>query len=56
LLCSQLALGVHGLFDAVTWGMVRPAPLIWAIWGLALAAGNFYLGRPITGKDGETQS
>jgi O-antigen ligase len=37
LLGSQVALIVHGLFDAVTWGMVRPAPLVWLIWGLALA-------------------
>jgi putative inorganic carbon (HCO3(-)) transporter len=38
LLGSQLALSVHGLFDAVIWGMVRPAPLVWLVWGLALAA------------------
>jgi putative inorganic carbon (HCO3(-)) transporter len=38
LLCSQLALAVHGLTDAITWGMVRPAPLIWVLWGLAIAA------------------
>lgn len=38
LLCSQIALIVHGLTDAVTWGMVRSAPLVWAIWGTALAA------------------
>jgi len=35
LLCSQLALVVHGMVDAVTWGMVRPAPVVWALWGLA---------------------
>ncbi len=23
--------------DAVTWGMVRPAPLIWIIWGIGVA-------------------
>lgn len=40
LLCSQLALAVHGLTDAVTWGMVRPAPLVWALWGTIMAAGN----------------
>jgi putative inorganic carbon (HCO3(-)) transporter len=38
LLCSQIALIVHGLTDAVTWGMVRSAPLVWAIWGTAIAA------------------
>lgn len=37
LLASQVALAVHGLTDAVTWG-TRPAVLVWAIWGLALAA------------------
>ena len=37
LLASQATLAVHGLTDAVTWG-TRPAVLVWAIWGLALAA------------------
>lgn len=37
LLASQAALAVHGLTDAVTWG-VRPAVVVWAIWGLAAAA------------------
>jgi putative inorganic carbon (HCO3(-)) transporter len=41
-LASQLALAVHGLTDAVTWGMVRPAPLVWGLWGLAVASGNLY--------------
>jgi putative inorganic carbon (HCO3(-)) transporter len=40
LFCSQAALMVHGLTDAVTWGMVRPAPLVWAIWGLAMSMGS----------------
>lgn len=39
LLASQVALCVHGLTDAVTWGMVRSAPLVWAVWGVAIAAG-----------------
>jgi hypothetical protein len=39
-LASQLALCVHGVFDAVTWGMVRPAPLVWGIWGAAMATWN----------------
>ena len=43
LLGSQLALAVHGITDAVTWGMVRPAPLIWALWGLAIAAWYAYV-------------
>jgi putative inorganic carbon (HCO3(-)) transporter len=38
LLGSQIALVVHGLTDAVTWGMVRPAPLVWALWGTVIAA------------------
>jgi putative inorganic carbon (HCO3(-)) transporter len=40
LLCSQLALIAHGLVDAVTWGMVRPAPLVWALWGMIAALAN----------------
>jgi hypothetical protein len=37
LLCSQLALCLHGSVDAVTWGMVRLSPLVWVLWG-AIAA------------------
>jgi len=37
LLASQVALVVHGLTDAATWG-TRPAVVVWAIWGLAMAA------------------
>jgi len=36
-LCTQIALLVHGIFDAVTWGAVRPAPILWAVWGLIMA-------------------
>jgi putative inorganic carbon (HCO3(-)) transporter len=36
--CSQVALCTHGILDAVTWGMVRPAPIVWAIWGMAIAS------------------
>lgn len=35
---SQLALSVHGITDAVTWGMVRSAPLVWVLWGIASGA------------------
>lgn len=42
---SLLALMVHGFTDAVTWGMVRPAPLVWAIWGMIAASANFYLAK-----------
>jgi len=39
LLCSQVALAVHGLLDAATWG-TRPAIIVWALWGMAMAACN----------------
>ena len=45
LLCSQLALIIHGLLDSVTWGAVRPVPIVWAIWGLTSAAWIFYRRR-----------
>ncbi len=45
LICSQLALVTHGMVDAVVWGMVKPAPLVWAIWGLAIA-GWMVISRP----------
>ena len=41
--CSQLALATHGMTDAVTWGMVRPAPLVWVIWGTISTLALFYL-------------
>ncbi|PDW03597.1 O-antigen ligase family protein [Candidatus Viridilinea mediisalina] len=37
LLAAQVALLTHGIFDAVTWGMVRPAVMVWALWGAAAA-------------------
>jgi putative inorganic carbon (HCO3(-)) transporter len=40
LLLSQLALVLHGLTEAVTWGMVRSAPIVWFMWGLAVASAN----------------
>jgi putative inorganic carbon (HCO3(-)) transporter len=40
LLCSQIALAVHGTLDAVTWGAVRASVIPWAIWGLTMAAWN----------------
>ncbi len=43
LLGSQVALVVHGMTDAVTWGMVRPAPLVWGVWGLAVAGWYVYI-------------
>ena len=46
LLCSQLALVAHGMLDVVIWGMVRPAPIVWAIWGIVASLGYLYL-RPL---------
>jgi putative inorganic carbon (HCO3(-)) transporter len=40
LIASLVALMTHGLVDAVTWGMVRPAPIVWALWGIAGATVN----------------
>jgi len=37
LLLSQVALITHGALDSVTWGMVRSAPIVWAIWGMSTA-------------------
>lgn len=51
LLLSQLALTIHGLTDAVTWGMVRPAPLVWGVWGLAVAARLLVFGQPETSRE-----
>ena len=46
LLSSQLALIAHGMLDVVIWGMVRPAPIVWAIWGIVASLGYLYL-RPL---------
>ena len=35
-LLSQVALLVHGMFDAVTWGLMRTAPIVWMVWGAAV--------------------
>jgi len=49
LLGSLLALAVQGIVDSVTWGMVRPAPIVWVFWGLAVASWNlFYVVRKQT--------
>jgi putative inorganic carbon (HCO3(-)) transporter len=40
---SQIALFAHGLVDAVIWGMVRPAPLVWVIWGIGIASYNLII-------------
>jgi putative inorganic carbon (HCO3(-)) transporter len=45
LLASQVALIINGLTDAVVWGMVRPAPLVWVIWGYAAAISIYSINR-----------
>jgi putative inorganic carbon (HCO3(-)) transporter len=42
LLAANLALVAHGAVESALWGMVRPAPLVWILWGLAVAASNVY--------------
>ena len=39
-LLAQVVVGVHGIFDAVVWGLIRSAPLLWLVWALAAAALN----------------
>ncbi len=39
-LLAQIVVGVHGIFDAVVWGLIRSAPLLWLVWALAAAALN----------------
>lgn len=38
MLAGQAALLMHGMIDSVVWGMVRPSPLIWLLWGLSFGA------------------
>jgi putative inorganic carbon (HCO3(-)) transporter len=54
---SQIALAAHGMLDATTWGMVKSAPLVWSLWGMACAAWIYasqmsirglYTGGPLT--------
>lgn len=37
-LLSQVVIAVHGIFDAVVWGQIRAAPLLWLVWALGAAA------------------
>jgi putative inorganic carbon (HCO3(-)) transporter len=46
LLCSLAVLIAHGLVDSVTWGLQIPSPLVWALFGLAMA------GEGLTMDDG----
>ena len=36
LLAAQASMCAHGMVDAVLWGTVRTAPLVWMLWGIAL--------------------
>jgi putative inorganic carbon (HCO3(-)) transporter len=47
LLASQVALIVNGMTDSVTWGMVKPAPIVWGVWGLAIAAWILFADKKI---------
>ncbi|NJP04342.1 MAG: hypothetical protein HC837_01270 [Chloroflexaceae bacterium] len=38
LFACHIALMTHGLIDSVTWGMIRPAVLVWGMWGLTIAS------------------
>jgi putative inorganic carbon (HCO3(-)) transporter len=46
---SQAALALHGMVDCVTWGMVRPAPLIWGLWGACIGIFLIKSRHPTTG-------
>ncbi|GAB4522569.1 MAG: hypothetical protein Fur0018_04510 [Anaerolineales bacterium] len=37
-LLAQVVVGVHGFFDAVVWGQIRAAPLLWLVWALPMMA------------------
>jgi putative inorganic carbon (HCO3(-)) transporter len=45
LLCSQLALGLHGMVDAAIWGITKSAPLVWLLWGVTVAGWYVYARR-----------
>ena len=38
LFLSQIALFIHGMVDAVTWGVIRLTPIVWMVWGLVVAS------------------
>ena len=38
LFAGQIGLGLHGISDAVAWGMVRSAPLVWVLWASVMGA------------------
>jgi putative inorganic carbon (HCO3(-)) transporter len=48
ILCSQVALGVFGISDAPNWGMIRTVPIVWAVWGLAMAGLYVFKDKKLT--------
>jgi putative inorganic carbon (hco3(-)) transporter len=42
LISSQIALVSHGMLDATTWGLVKPAPLVWLVWGITVSGWYIY--------------
>lgn len=54
LLCSQVVLVVHGMTDAVLWGIARPAILVWLLWGLIASASVFT--TEVLFRDGRSHS
>lgn len=51
LLCSQIALLVHGLTDAVTWGIARPSIIVWGLWGLSMACASILVAEVPPGSE-----
>jgi putative inorganic carbon (HCO3(-)) transporter len=37
LFASQVGIVIHGMLEVALWGMMRPAILLWPVWGLAFA-------------------
>ena len=38
MLAGLSAVAIHGVMDAVVWGMIRAAPLVWGFWGIGISA------------------
>jgi len=49
---SQTALILAGMTDAVTWGMVRPAAVVWAVWALPVVAWSLTGQHPLVPSNG----
>jgi putative inorganic carbon (hco3(-)) transporter len=45
LIASHGAMLTHGVFDAVVWGMVRTAVMVWVVWAFATIAQRLLVGR-----------